>query len=79
MVDLHGRTTPAMAIRFGQALAPYDLWFLEEPCQPGSADAVAEVARALPIPVATGERLTTPYRPEPSVRVYHDDGSVGDW
>jgi galactonate dehydratase len=59
MVDLHGRTTPAMAIQLGQVLAPYRPWFLEEPCQPGNADAMVEVARAIPIPVATGERLVT--------------------
>jgi galactonate dehydratase len=59
MVDLHGRTTPAMAIQIGRALEPYRVWFLEEPCQPGSVDAVVEVARALPIPIATGERLAT--------------------
>ncbi|HET7929736.1 MAG TPA: galactonate dehydratase [Actinomycetota bacterium] len=57
MVDLHGRTSPADAIRLGHALAPYRPWWLEEPCQPGNADAVAEVARAIPIPVAAGERL----------------------
>lgn len=59
MVDLHGRTTPAMAIQYGQALAPMRPWFLEEPCQPEVVDATAEVARALPIPIATGERLVT--------------------
>ena len=59
MVDLHGRTTPAMAIRYGHALAPYAPWFLEEPVQPGNVDALVEVARALPIPIATGERLVT--------------------
>ncbi|HEU4354388.1 MAG TPA: galactonate dehydratase [Actinomycetota bacterium] len=59
MVDLHGRTTPAMAIQLGRALEPLRPWFLEEPCQPGSVDAMVEVARALPIPIATGERLVT--------------------
>lgn len=59
MVDLHGRTTPAMAIRYGRALAPYDPWFLEEPCQPGNEEALAEVAGALSVPIATGERLVT--------------------
>jgi galactonate dehydratase len=57
MVDLHGRTSPATAIQLGHALAPYRPWWLEEPCQPGNADALAEVARAIPIPVAAGERL----------------------
>jgi galactonate dehydratase len=59
MVDLHGRTTPATAIQLGRALAPHDVFFLEEPSQPGDADAVAEVARSVPMPVATGERLAT--------------------
>jgi galactonate dehydratase len=59
MVDLHGRTTPAMAIEVGRVLAPYRPWFLEEPCQPGNVDAMVEVARAIPIPIATGERLAS--------------------
>jgi galactonate dehydratase len=48
-----------MAIQIGHALEPYRPWFLEEPCQPGNVDALAEVARAVPIPIATGERLVT--------------------
>lgn len=59
MVDLHGRTTPAMGIQVGRALEHLRPWFLEEPCQPGNVDAMVEVARALPIPIATGERLVT--------------------
>lgn len=59
MVDFHGRTTPAMAIRYGLAIAPLNPWFIEEPCQPENVAATAEVARALPVPIAMGERLTT--------------------
>jgi galactonate dehydratase len=59
MVDLHGRTSPATAIQLGRALEPLRPFFLEEPCQPGNAGAMAEVARSLPIPIATGERLTS--------------------
>jgi galactonate dehydratase len=59
MVDLHGRTTPAMAIQYGHAMAASAPWFLEEPCPPENVEALAEVARALPIPIATGERLGT--------------------
>jgi galactonate dehydratase len=62
MVDLHGRTTPAMAIQYGHALSEYRPWFLEEPCQPENVDAMVEVARALPIPIATGERLVTRFQ-----------------
>ena len=57
MVDLHGRTTAAMAIQYGWALAQFRPWFLEEPCQPGNPVEMAEVAKALPIPIAAGERL----------------------
>lgn len=59
MVDLHGRTTPAMAIQLGLAMAPSSPWFIEEPCLPENVEALAEVARALPIPIASGERLCT--------------------
>ncbi len=60
MVDLHGRTTPVMGIHYGQILAPYRPFFLEEPCPPGNVEALAEVARALPgLAIAAGERLVT--------------------
>jgi galactonate dehydratase len=65
MVDLHGRVTPAMAIQYGLALAPSSPWFLEEPCLPENVDALAEVASALPIPIATGERLSTRFEFRP--------------
>jgi galactonate dehydratase len=58
MVDLHGRTSAAMAIRYGHALAEYDPWFFEEPVPPEDVDGHVTVARALPgIPIASGERL----------------------
>lgn len=57
MVDLHGRTTAAMAIRYAEVLKPYDPWFLEEPCQPEDPDGIARVARSTTIPIASGERL----------------------
>jgi galactonate dehydratase len=59
MVDLHGRTTPPVAISLSRMLEPMRPYFLEEPCQPGDVDALAEVARAISIPVAAGERLAT--------------------
>ena len=59
MVDLHGRTGVAMGIQYGMALAPLRPWFLEEPCRPDDTAGLAEVARAVPIPIAAGERLGT--------------------
>ena len=57
--DAHGRLTPAMSIKLARALEPYNIWFLEEPALPENAKALAQVARATSIPVATGERLFT--------------------
>jgi L-alanine-DL-glutamate epimerase-like enolase superfamily enzyme len=55
----HGQFSTAGAIRLGQALEPYlPLWF-EEPIPPDAVDEMAQVARAVRIPVATGERLST--------------------
>jgi len=56
----HGQFTAAGAIRLGRAIAHADpLWF-EEPVPPDDIAAMARVARGQPVPVATGERLTTP-------------------
>lgn len=57
MLDLHARTTPAAAIQFGRMLIDFNLYWYEEPCWPEHVDGLVEVARALPMPIATGERL----------------------
>ncbi len=57
MLDLHARTTPAAAIQFGHMLVDYNLYWYEEPCWHEHVDGLVEVARALPFPIATGERL----------------------
>lgn len=62
MIDLHGRTTPAAAIQYAEALKPYRPFFLEEPCPPEYAGGTAQVANAVSIPIATGERLVTRYQ-----------------
>lgn len=55
----HGQLTTAGAVRLGHAIAPYQpLWF-EEPVPPDDIPAMAQVASRQPVPVATGERLTT--------------------
>ncbi len=55
----HGQFSTAGAIRLGQAIEPYlPLWF-EEPVPPDDVAAMAQVARAVRVPVASGERLTT--------------------
>jgi L-alanine-DL-glutamate epimerase-like enolase superfamily enzyme len=55
----HGQFTTGGAIRMGQALEPYlPLWY-EEPIPPDNLLEFAEVARAVRIPLATGERFCT--------------------
>jgi galactonate dehydratase len=57
MVDLHARTTPAMAMQYCHAFEPYGLFFFEEPCPTEDIDATVQVTRMSRIPIATGERL----------------------
>jgi galactonate dehydratase len=58
-IDAHGRLSPVMALEFARLVEPYDIWFIEEPVLPENADALAEVTRRSPVPIATGERLFT--------------------
>ncbi|PIB26033.1 isomerase [Amylibacter kogurei] len=55
----HGQFSVGGAVRLGRALEPYDPLWYEEPIPPDNVGAMAEVARKVRIPVATGERLTT--------------------
>jgi len=55
----HGQFSTGGAIRLGQAIAPYSPLWYEEPIPPDNPHEMAKVASAVPIPVATGERLTT--------------------
>jgi galactonate dehydratase len=57
MVDCHARPSPRMGMRFAQALEPYGLYWLEEPCWPEVVDDLALIQRSVSTPIATGERL----------------------
>jgi len=59
MVDCHGRHFPANAVEFCRVLAPFRPYFVEEPVPPENVEAMAEVRRASPVPIATGERIVT--------------------
>ncbi|MFW5839898.1 MAG: galactonate dehydratase [Planctomycetota bacterium] len=58
-VEIHRRLEPHEAIALARGIEPYRPMFLEDPIRPDSFDAMAEVARKCPIPIATGERLHT--------------------
>jgi len=55
-IEGHGRFSVEAAIRAGNALAPFDIGFFEEPIAPGHAEALGSVVRAVPVPIAVGER-----------------------
>ncbi len=61
MVDCHARPSPAMGMKFAQALEPYGLYFLEEPCWPEHPRELARIRQAVATPIATGERVTSLY------------------
>ncbi len=59
LIDCHGRLSPTSAVQMAEALDEFDIFFFEEPVLPEDPRALAEVAAAITIPVATGERLFT--------------------
>lgn len=57
LLDIHRRLAPMHAIALAQALAEFEPYWFEEPCQSENIDALAEVRAASPIPVVTGEAV----------------------
>jgi galactonate dehydratase len=53
----HAQFTPSLAITVGKRAERYEPAFFEEPVQPENVNALAKVAEALDIPIATGERF----------------------
>jgi galactonate dehydratase len=61
-VEIHRRMSPMEAIGLSQELAPFRPFFLEDPILPDSVQSMAEVQRAIAVPIATGERFTSIYQ-----------------
>jgi galactonate dehydratase len=57
MVELHAMWDVAAACRIVDALAEFDLFWIEDPVRGTSPDALAEVQRATQVPIAAGETL----------------------
>lgn len=58
-VDVRCRLNTWSAIRMAEKLQPYDVFWYEEPLLWDNISALAEVTRAVDVPIATGERLYT--------------------
>jgi len=61
LVDANQRWDVATNIRVGRLLEEFDLYWYEEPVLADNIEECAEVAAAIPIPVATGENEYTRY------------------
>jgi galactonate dehydratase len=64
LIEMHGRFNPPTAVEMARELAPLAPGWLEEPVPPENLAALKKVSDAvtpLGIPIATGERLHTPY------------------
>ncbi len=64
LIEMHGRFNPATAVEMIRQLAPFKPGWAEEPVPPENLAALKKCAEAvapLGVPLATGERLHTPY------------------
>jgi galactonate dehydratase len=63
-IEMHGRFNPVTAVEIARELAPFRPAWVEEPVPPENLRALKKVSEAvapLGIPIATGERIHTPY------------------
>ncbi|MHB1415914.1 MAG: galactonate dehydratase [Chloroflexota bacterium] len=61
MIEAHGRFSPTSAIAIARRLQRFDIHWFEEPIPPDNVAALAKVAAAVEIPIATGERAYTKF------------------
>lgn len=59
LMDAHGSPIPELSVEFARRTAAHQPLFLEEPVKVGSVEALMEVSRKSPVPIATGEKLFT--------------------
>jgi len=57
LIEMHGRFSPATAIKIASELERFEPSWVEEPVPPDNLAALEKAARGIRIPVATGERL----------------------
>ncbi|MEO3751070.1 mandelate racemase/muconate lactonizing enzyme family protein [Streptomyces sp. B6B3] len=57
LVEMHGRFSPATAIRLARELERFNPSWLEEPVPPENLKALEKVAAKTTLPIATGERI----------------------
>lgn len=58
-LDVHRRLPPAEALALAEGVASAHPMFLEDPIRPDTVEAMVDLARRSPVPIATGERFTS--------------------
>lgn len=61
-LEIHRNLRPETAITLATELAPFRLFFYEDPLAPESLEALRYIAPHIPIPIATGERCHSLYQ-----------------
>ena len=61
-IEGHCRFTVSEALRIAERIAPYNPGWFEEPTHHMNIDAVVEVARNSPVPIATGESFSSTHQ-----------------
>ncbi|GAB3435401.1 mandelate racemase/muconate lactonizing enzyme family protein [Flindersiella endophytica] len=59
-IEIHRRLKPPEAITLAHEIEPFQPMFYEDPIGPDNFDSMAYVASRINLPIATGERFTTP-------------------
>jgi galactonate dehydratase len=57
LLEMHGRFSPATAVRIAREVEPFAPSWIEEPVPPENLKALAKVAERTHLPIATGERI----------------------
>jgi len=73
MVDANMKWTVPQAIQMGEAVAPFGVYWMEEPTIPDDVAGHARIARAVRIPIAAGENLYTKHE----FQRYMEAGALG--
>ena len=83
IVEMHAMTDTTAAIQFGRKIVDLDIMYYEEPTMPLNPEQMKVIADAVPIPLASGERIYTrwgfrPFFENHSLRVIQPDlGTCG--
>ncbi len=60
-IEIHRRLTPTEAVQLGNGIEQFHPFFYEDPVTPDNFDEMAYVADKISIPIATGERFSSPW------------------